>query len=183
MHERLAESNERTLLVLLVVALAIIIVGGAIDLVLDAPDSLLSGHAIYELSMIVIALCITVVVWRGWLSAERSLVEARHALDASGEERDAWRGRAQQALEGLGFAVAAQFHAWGLTPAESEVAMLLLKGHSHKSIARATGRSERTVRQHAVMVYHKSRLGGRAELAAFFLGDLVLPPSGTITTG
>lgn len=37
-------------------------------------------------------------------------------------------------------------------------------------------RSERAVRQHAVAAYRKSKLSGRAELAAFFLEDLVLPP-------
>jgi DNA-binding CsgD family transcriptional regulator len=90
-------------------------------------------------------------------------------------ERDAWRARAGQALDGLGVAVSDQFAAWGLTPAEREVALLLLKGESHKEIAGATGRSERTVRQHAVAAYQKAGLGGRAELAAFFLGDLRLP--------
>lgn len=50
-----------------------------------------------------------------------------------------------------------------------------MKGRSHKQIAYATGRSERTVRQHAVAVYQKSGLNGRAELAALFLEDLSLP--------
>jgi DNA-binding NarL/FixJ family response regulator len=38
-----------------------------------------------------------------------------------------------------------------------------------------TGRSERTVRQHAVAVYEKSGLHGRSELAAFFLDAVLLP--------
>ena len=66
----------------------------------------------------------------------------------------------------------AQFTAWQLTPTEREIAFLLLQGHGHKQIAARTGRSERTVRQHAVAVYEKAGLGGRAELAAFFLQDL-----------
>ena len=181
MGEHLTDSNEGTLRVLLALALFVIIVGGGIDLVFDAPESLLSGHVIYEASMILIALVITIAIWRGWLLAERSLVQTKRVLEANSVERDAWRERAQHALEGLGLAVDGQFHSWGLTPAESEIALLLLKGHSHKSIARATSRSERTVRQHAVAVYHKSQLGGRAELAAFFLGDLSLPQPGTGT--
>ena len=181
MGEHLTDSNEGTLRVLLALALFVIIVGGGIDLVFDAPESLLSGHVIYEASMILIALVITIALWRGWLLAERSLVETQRVLEASSVERDEWRERARQALEGLGLAVAGQFHSWQLTPAECEIALLLLKGHSHKSIARATDRSERTVRQHAVAVYHKSQLGGRAELAAFFLGDLALPEPGTDT--
>jgi DNA-binding NarL/FixJ family response regulator len=58
------------------------------------------------------------------------------------------------------------------------VALQLLKGFTHKEIAAATDRSERTVRQHAVAVYRKAGLSGRAALAAFFLGDLLLPGSG-----
>ena len=59
--------------------------------------------------------------------------------------------------------------------------MFLLKGYSHKQIAALTERSERTVRQHAVSVYRKSGLGGRAELSAFFLEDLLLPADSAAT--
>src|SRR6185437_1371139 len=171
----MGDRDERVLRLLLATALAVIIVGGTVDLVLDAPDRLLSAHVIYEVSMIVIALGITVALWRGWWRAEHSLVDTQRALEARPAERDAWRASAQAALDGLGRAVDEQFRSWDLTPSEREIALLLLKGHSHKSIARATSRSERTVRQHAVAVYQKSALHGRAELAAFFLEDLMLP--------
>jgi DNA-binding NarL/FixJ family response regulator len=91
------------------------------------------------------------------------------------QERDAWRASAHSALAGLADAIGSQLERWGLTPAEREVAILLLKGRSHKEIAAATGRGERTVRQHAVSAYGKAGLGGRAELAAFFLADLPSP--------
>jgi DNA-binding NarL/FixJ family response regulator len=54
------------------------------------------------------------------------------------------------------------------------VALLLLKGLSFKEIAQVRNASERTVRQQALAVYAKSGLGGRAELAAFFLEDLLV---------
>jgi DNA-binding NarL/FixJ family response regulator len=116
-------------------------------------------------------------VWlsRGWRRAAESAAALRHSLAERQSERDAWRARAHQALDGLGHAVEDQFVAWGLTPTEREVALLLLQGHGHKQIAASTGRSERTVRQHAVSIYRKAGLGGRAELAAFFLADLRLP--------
>src|SRR5690606_27259970 len=97
--------------------------------------------------------------------------------DAQRRERDLWRARAEQLLRGLGEAIDAQLRSWRLTPAERETALLLLKGLGHKEIAAVCGRSERTVRQHAVAVYRKSGLGGRAELSAFFLEDLLLPPA------
>jgi DNA-binding CsgD family transcriptional regulator len=78
-------------------------------------------------------------------------------------------------LRGLGEEIDAQLGRWGLSPAESETVLLLLKGYGHKEIARLLGKSERTVRQQAASAYKKSGLAGRAELSAFFLEDLLLP--------
>jgi DNA-binding CsgD family transcriptional regulator len=175
--EQLPEDRAPRLLLALVLVLAI--VGGAIDLWLDAPDNWHSVHVVYELALIVAALLTSLALWRGWWRARLSLSETREALDSHRAERDEWRARAQQALDGLSHAMDDRFESWGLTPAEREVALGLLKGRSHKAIAYEAGRSERTVRQHAVAVYQKSGLAGRAELSAFFLEGLMLPrPSG-----
>ena len=160
---------------LLAAVLLLAIVGGAVDLWLDAPDDWLSPHVLYELLLIGGALATSVLLWRGWRKTRVSLDETRQALAADRAERDAWRTSARQALDGLGRAIDERFDAWQLTPAEREVALALLKGRSHKAIAHESGRSERTVRQHAVAVYQKSGLGGRAELSAFFLEGVMLP--------
>ena len=68
-----------------------------------------------------------------------------------------------------------QFERWDLPVAEKDVALLLLKGLSYKEIAIARDTSERTVREQGRAVYRKSGLGGRSELSAFFLEDLLLP--------
>ena len=151
------------------------VVGGTIDLLLDRPTSLLTLHVLFELSFIVFGLLTSIYLVRGWISARTSLAEARRTAAERQVERDAWRTRAEEALRGLGEEVARQFADWGLSPAERETALMLLKGFSLKQIAALTGRSERTVRQHAVAVYEKSGLAGRAELSGFFLGDLLLP--------
>jgi DNA-binding CsgD family transcriptional regulator len=160
---------------LLAAVLLLAIIGGGIDLWLDGPESWWSLHVFYEVALIAGAVAGFLALWSGWWRARRSLVETRQALDEQRAERDAWRDSARSALEGLGRAVDQRFTAWGLTPAEREVALGLLKGHSHKASAYQTGRSERTVRQHAVAVYQKSGLGGRAELSAFFLEGVMLP--------
>jgi len=121
------------------------------------------------------ALVTTCVLWRGWWTSTRSVGELSRSLAERERERNAWRRSAEQALEGLGRAIDTQFDAWGLTPSEREVALMLLKGHSHKAIARHTDRSPQTVRQHATEVYRKAGLAGRAELSGFFLEDLMLP--------
>lgn len=160
---------------LLVLALVSIIVGGTVDLVLDQPQDWISFHVIFETLMIAGALLMATTLWLGWWRAERSALELRRSLEERRAERDRWRESAEQALEGLGRAIDAKFREWELTPAEREVALLLLKGYSHKAIARLTDRSAQTARQHATAIYRKSGLSGRAELAAFFLEDLMLP--------
>lgn len=169
------EDSDARLRFLLVAILLLIVVAGTIDLILDAPTDWMSAHVVFELVMIAGALVMATALWLGWWRAERSLREARRSLDERREERDAWRRSARRALEGLGQAIDERFRRWELTPAEREVALHLLKGHSHKRIAQLTQRSERTVRQHATVVYQKAGLGGRAELAAFFLEGLMLP--------
>ncbi|HEX6010849.1 MAG TPA: hypothetical protein VFY87_03400 [Geminicoccaceae bacterium] len=58
---------------------------------------------------------------------------------------------------------------------EQEVGLLLLKGFSHKEIARLRNATESTIRQQAASIYQKANLNGRASLSAFFLEDLLLP--------
>ena len=166
----------------LIVVLGLVVVGGITDIVLDRPTTLFSAHILIELALVVLSLGTAVVLWRGWRKTGIELGETKAQLDATrrslGErqaERDAWKERAEATLTGLGEAIGTQLAAWGLTRAEAEVALGLLKGWGHKQIAAESGRSERTVRQHAVSVYQKAGLGGRAELAAFFLGELRIP--------
>lgn len=169
------EMPETPLRIPLMVVLLAIVAGGTLDLILDKPARWLSPHVIYELMMIGAALVMAVVLWRRWRGAVAAATRLQGALAAHQAERDAWRAEAASSLEGLRRAIDDRLVAWGLTPTEREVAMLILKGESHKRIAGLTGRSERTVRQHAVTIYNKSGLRGRAELAAFFLQDLVGP--------
>ena len=167
--------SNRGLRIMLAGILLAAIVGGAVDLALDAPDSWWSVHVAYEVILIAASMMGFYFLWRAWFRTRNVLTETRHELAEQKAERDAWRVSAESALAGLGQAISERLRAWQLTPAESEVALLLLKGRSHKEIAYLTNRSERTVRQHAVAVYQKSRLKGRAELAAFFLDDVKLP--------
>lgn len=66
-----------------------------------------------------------------------------------------------------------QFDKWGFSDGEREIALFLIKGLSMKEIANIRGSNENTVRQQASHIYKKSSLGGRLELSAFFLDDLL----------
>lgn len=94
------------------------------------------------------------------------------ALAASRIEGARWRAHARQYSDGLGRAIRAQFDEWRLTASEADIAMLMLKGLSHKEVALLRKASPATVRQQAAAIYQKSGLASRAELSAFFLEDL-----------
>jgi len=167
------DTRLRAILTLLLGGIAL---GGAVDLWMDWPSSPGAFHVGFEIAVLVFSLAGVAYLWAGWMQTRRSLVRSAEASRQLTEERDAWRQRTEKLLRGLGEEIDAQLRRWNLTPAEREIALLLLKGYGHKEIATLLERSERTVRQHAVAVYRKSNLSGRAELSAFFLENLLLPP-------
>ncbi len=158
----------------LAVTLAVIAAAGVVDLILDAPTDWRSAHVFYEVALILGASGAAAWWWRRLRRTEQANRRLEALVAERQAERDEWRTSAEQALAGFAAAIGRQLDTWQLTPAEREVVILLLKGKSHKEIATASGRSERTVRQHATAAYEKAGLGGRATLAAFFLRDLPL---------
>jgi DNA-binding CsgD family transcriptional regulator len=88
-------------------------------------------------------------------------------------EGEAWRAKVQASLDGVRTEMQSQFRDWGMTGAEREVGLLILKGLNHKQIAALRGTSEATVRQQAQAIYRKAGLPGRTAFAAFFLEDLL----------
>ncbi|MEZ4220408.1 MAG: LuxR C-terminal-related transcriptional regulator [Polyangiaceae bacterium] len=154
----------------------------AVDLVSDFSEGTTIGHVVLEGGVFVVGLLgVTMMVrrLRELVRSERaardevtSLAERLRATEA---EAARWRAEAQHLLSGLGAALDRQFERWALSPAEKEVALLLLKGLSHKEIAAVRSITEATARQQARAVYKKAGLSGRHDLAAFFLEDLLLP--------
>ena len=154
----------------------------AIDVTIEYRRGVSLGLESFELVIFASALGGIAFHWwqmtRAQQRSERLDVELAQAQAEArrwSEDARRWNREAQEVLEGLGAAIDRQFDRWGLTPAEREVALLQLKGLRHKEIAALRRTSERTVRQQALVVYRKSGLNGRNDLAAFFLEDLLLP--------
>jgi DNA-binding CsgD family transcriptional regulator len=147
-----------------------------IDLVTDWNTGQSLLHMLLELAAFVVIGAVTVAMLR---RRERRIGRLSRDLVRSRGEAERWRREAQQVLRGLGAAIDEQFERWGLTPAEREVALLLLKGLSLREVAEVRGTSERTAREQARAVYRKGELSGRSELSAFFLEDLLLPAGAT----
>ena len=138
-------------------------------------DFLELGLEVVEISLIVAASLATMMLFGRVEDQERAQQQVLRELALARQEGAEWRSRVQELMRGLGSAIDQQFDRWDLTPAEKDVALLLLKGFSHKEVAELRGRAERTIRQQALAVYRKSNLSGRASLAAYFLEDLLLP--------
>jgi len=151
---------------LLLAAIALLVV---LDLIADALELGDPLHVPLEVAAVALG------AGGAWWLRARAERARRRQVAALTEEAARWRAEAEDALRGLGAAIDRQCDRWALSPAEREVALLLLKGLAMKEIAEARGTSERTARQQANAVYRKSALSGRAELSAFFLEDLLLP--------
>lgn len=172
---------------ILLTALVFAAVAGlaALDLAQDAREGTTLRHAVIEGTIVVASFGAMVVSTHRFAKLRRRECEARSqatelaaALERSRAEGARWRAEAKDLLAGLGALIDQQFGRWGLTPAEKEVAWLLLKGLSHKKVATVRSVSVATARQQATAVYRKAGLGGRHDLAAFFLEDLLADRTG-----
>ena len=101
-------------------------------------------------------------------------------LEIARNEGEAWRLRTQQHLAGIRIEMEKQFEDWGMTAAEREIGMLILKGLSHKEVAGLRGTSEATVRQQAQSIYQKANLPGKTAFSAYFLEDLLMPETAIV---
>ena len=69
--------------------------------------------------------------------------------------------------------IEARFADWGLTAAESDVALFALKGCDAAEIARLRGAAQGTVRAQLSQVYAKAGVTSQAGLVSLFLDDLL----------
>ncbi len=165
----------------LLVAFVLIGILAAVDLIADAGEGRRFLHVLAEGIVVLIALTGAILVVRHLLreakEARNEAKELGRRLEGSRQEAIQWREEAQSLLRGLGVKIDRQFGKWNLTSAEKEVALFLLKGFSHKEVARIRHVSEATTRQQARTIYRKAGVAGRHDLAAFFLEDLALPLS------
>lgn len=159
---------------------AMIAVLAAFDLMGDIEEGAAQWHVVLEATVGLVG--VVGVVWmivrlRGFHSrarvAEHRADVLAQRLEVSALEAERWHSEAAELVAGLGAAIDAQLERWGLSTAEKDVALLLLKGLSHKEIAEIRGVGEATVRQQAHALYKKAGLSGRNDLAAFFLEDLL----------
>ncbi len=171
------EKDSRKQLSLWAIALCSLVVALIVlDIAGDYQDGIALGHIVIELLILLISLVGAVYfAWFYYQTTQSTINVLTQDLDLAQQQAVQWREANKELVAGLSEQILKQFNQWGLTKAEVEVGMLMLKGLSHQEIADARATSERTIREQARAVYRKSGLSGRSELSAFFLEDL-LPP-------
>ena len=177
-----AFASERRLLTGVLLAFLGIALFAALDISSDLREGTTLAHVTAEAGILLVGLLGSlfmarrlVLTLRHARAVQREALELAGQLEVTRAEANRWRSEARDLMEGLGAALDHQFERWNLSPAEKEVALLLLKGLSHKDVAEVRSVTEATARQQARAVYKKAGLSGRHDLAAFFLEDLMLP--------
>lgn len=66
-----------------------------------------------------------------------------------------------------------RFHAWDLSPAETEIALLTVKGLKIAEIARMRDCRESTIKSHLTAIFRKAGVASRTELLAKFVDDFL----------
>ncbi len=152
--------DRQALLVAAVVAVqavaAVFFVGDALG---DFTADGMTAHIAVEA---VIAFALLAGVFVGAAHVRRLLAEA--------QRREAALAVAKGALAEH---IAARFADWGLTGAESDVALFALKGCDVAEIAHLRGAAQGTVRAQLSQVYAKAGVTSQAALVSLFLEDLL----------
>ncbi len=136
-----------------------------VDVIVDAVSLLLTIGATVGVALL---------IQRMHVQHEEKMALIRD-LEIAHAEGNGWRTKMQSHLDGIRVEMDKQFLEWGMTAAEREIGMLILKGLSHKEVATLRGTSEATVRQQAQSIYYKAKLPGKAAFSAYFLEDLMAP--------
>jgi DNA-binding CsgD family transcriptional regulator len=164
--------RERWVLVSILSAVFLLVTA---DIVGDSKEGVDLWHLVLEGSVGLISLFGIFYVLRDSFKTRHNLIETNQKFSAYRVESEKWRAESRKYLEGLSSAIDEQLSKWGLTPAEKEVAFLLLKGLSLKDVANVRNTSEKTARVQSMAIYSKAGLSSRSELSAFFLEDLLVP--------
>ncbi|HEY0905695.1 MAG TPA: LuxR C-terminal-related transcriptional regulator [Methylophilus sp.] len=147
-----------------------------VDVTDDYHRGLSLEHVMSELFIMMLAIFGLLLYLRNMIDQVQQHMHVMN-VDLQKAEADArhWRAQSSSLLQGLALQIQKQFTQWGLSKAEADIGLLILKGFSHHEIAELRGASERTVREQARALYRKAGLNSKAELSAFFLEDLLLP--------
>jgi DNA-binding NarL/FixJ family response regulator len=130
-------------------------------------------HIAIELVIYLTLAYMMFIGYRFYKLDKKALEAAKKDIDATQHKLASAEDKNQRLQDGINGSMQDAFVNWKLTPAESAVAALILKGFSLAEIADFRGTSERTIRDQAASIYRKAKVKNRIELTAYFVEDLL----------
>ncbi len=160
----MAKNSRTVFLIGLIVAQAIC----AAFFLYDVTKDILEGHSASAFYLFMEALATVTLIAAAVMEARelRNLM-AERALNA--RSMTIARGQIQSVID-------AYFVDWRLTPAETDVAALTIKGLSITEIAEMRQSREGTIKTHLNAIYRKAGVSGRAQLVSMLIEDLMGTP-------
>ncbi len=145
-----------------------------IDMIYDSSEDFSHAHLYFELFTFLFSLLGASFFVISMIRSQQENKELSLAFHKVHRENSEFKKKIGHFAKGLSEAIDIEFNKWGLTPMEKQVGMLILKGLATKKISEVLEISDKTVRHHCSAIYKKSGLGGRTELSAYFLEDLLV---------
>jgi DNA-binding CsgD family transcriptional regulator len=145
------------------------------DMIEDTSEGANISHLLVECAIALSSFIVLIIIRMSYIKERKRnqmLENERMILE---EIADKYQQKSKVFVEGLSVHIDKEFKKWKLSEAERDVALFLLKGISPKKISEIRNSAEKTVRHQINSIYKKAGLGGREELTAYFLEDL-LPP-------
>ena len=171
----LHELKVKQLLTKLWLPIALIVILFLIDISFDIRERINLGHLAIEFLIYLVIIYIAYIGYGFYKLDKKSINAVKENISEHNTELKYWQNQNKTLIDGLSIKIHQQFKQWGLTQAETDVALLIIKGFSLEEIAGLRGTSERTIRDQAASVYHKAKLKNRTELSAYFLEELLAP--------
>jgi len=157
---KLTETHLRIIFVIQAACVAIFLYGTYFEIAgLEQP---VMDREIKALVRVGVAIGLVLGTVLGWGTLRRSMRKTRET------ER-----KLKTASNAFMEVMAEHFEQWGLTPAESDVALFSLKGLTVNEIAELRGTSLGTVKAQTNAIYRKSGVSGRPQLLSVFIDDLI----------
>jgi DNA-binding CsgD family transcriptional regulator len=153
--------------------LILIVIFKLIDLSIDISSNVEPKHIFQEIMLIVVSLALFVYlmidIHKRTTNEKLNLAQ----LKASKENIRLLNQQLEDSKVAFFSKIEEQFQKWGLTAAEKEVALFLVKGLSTSEIANIRDKSEKTISNQSSAIYKKADVTGRHELAALFFEMLL----------
>lgn len=170
--ENLLSIKQRYLLTAMFGVIILLLIG---DVYEDLQHGSTIGHILLEGSIILISGAGILYLWALYFISSKKVEYLRKEVAAKNQSLLQWKENHSKMVKGLNETIDNQFDQWGLTPAEKDISILILKGLQLKEISEIRHTSEKTIRGQLTSIYQKSLLKNRSELQAYFLEDLFFP--------